>query len=216
MELVAVATRDEVDGFLDGTEVTDEILGRPVFEPPEEPGGLKVAVTGIGRTNAGAVLSVALERYDVSRVVSAGIGGALPGSSLEVGDTVVGTHAVHADLGVEAPDGFGGTEHLGFETSEGYYNSYPLEDLPIEGDRGGIATVSTVSASEDSADRVAERTDALVETMETASIAQVARLAEVPASAVVGVSNHTGENRDFEFQEGTDALEDGLEEVYRD
>jgi len=211
MELVAVATREEVDGFLEGAKVTDEVLGRPVFEVSEN---VYVAVTGVGRTNAGAVLAVALEKHDFSRVVSAGVAGAVPGSSLEVGETVVGTHAVHADLGVEAPDGFGGTEHLGFETSEGYYNSYPLKDLPIEGKRGGIATVATVSASDESADRVAKRTDALVETMETVAIAQVAHLAEVPASAVVGVSNHTGEDREFEFREGVEGLVTALKRLY--
>jgi len=211
MEIVAVATRDEVDGFVDGDEVIDEILGRPVFEVSED---LRVAVTGAGRTNAGAVVGVALERYDVSRVVSTGVAGALPGSSLEVGDTVVGTHAVHADLGVETPDGFGGTEHLGFETSDGYYNSYPLEVLPVEGKRGGIATVATVSASDESAERVAERTDALVETMETVAVAQVGRLADVPVSAVVGVSNHAGTDRGFDFEEGVRAVEDTLSGLY--
>lgn len=208
---MTVATRDEVDGFVEDAEVTDKILGRPVFTVSE---GLRVAVTGVGRTNAGAVVGIALERYDVSRVVSAGVAGALPGSSLEVGDVVVGTHAVHADLGVEAPDGFGGTEHLGFETSEGYYNSYPLEDTPVEGARGGIATVATVSASDESAERVAERTEALVETMETVAVAQVARLANIPASAVVGVSNHAGEERGFDFERGVDALEGALTGVY--
>ena len=209
MELLVTATRDEVADFLEGRDREDEILGRPVYG--NQP---RVVVSGIGRTNAAASVALALERYDVSRVVSCGVGGAVPGSSLEVGDVIVGTHAVHADLGVVTPDGFGGAEHLGFETSEGYYNAYPLEPLGVEAEEGGIATVATVSATDESAREVAERTDAVVETMETVAVAQVARLFDVPASAVVGVSNHAGEDRDFDFEAGAEALHGALTEVY--
>jgi futalosine hydrolase len=209
MELVVTATRDEVSRFIDSRTKTDEVLGRPVYGD-----GPRVLVTGVGRTNAAAAVALALERHDVSRVLSCGVAGSLPGSSLSVGEVVVGTHAVHADLGVETPDGFGGTEHLGFETSEGHYNAYALEDVPVEGKRGGIATVATVSATDEGAREVAERTDAVVETMETAAVAQVARLFGVPASAVVGVSNHAGEDREFDFEAGAEALHGALTEVY--
>ncbi|MFP4189393.1 MAG: futalosine hydrolase [Halobacteriales archaeon] len=209
MELLVTATRDEVAGFVEERDRVDEILGRPVYGE-----GPRTVVSGVGRTNAAAEVALALERYEVSRVVSCGVAGALPGSSLEVGDIVVGTHAVHGDLGVATPDGFGGTEHLGFETTEGYYNAYPLEPLGIEAESGGIATVATVSATDESAREVAERTDAIVETMETVAVAQVARLCGVPASAVVGVSNHAGEKRDFDFEAGAEALHGALAEVY--
>ena len=209
MEIVATATRDEVAAFVEDRDRVDDILGRPVYGTDP-----RVVVTGMGRTNAAATVALALERYDVSRFVSCGVAGALPGSSLDVGDVVVGTHAVHADLGVETPDGFGGAEHLGFETSEGYYNAYPLEPLDVKAEEGGIATVATVSATDASAREVAERTDAVVETMETAAVAQVARLFDVPVSAVVGVSNHAGEDRDFDFEAGAEALHGALTEVY--
>lgn len=209
MEIITVATKDEVADFVESLDETDEVFGRPVYG--NDP---RVVVTGVGRTNAAAVVALALERYDADRVVSCGVAGALPGSSLNVGDTVVGTHAVHGDLGVTTPDGFGGAEHLGFETSDGYYNAYPLEEFDAEGKRGGIATVATVSATDESAREVAERTDAVVETMETVAVAQVARLFGVSASAVVGVSNHAGEDRDFDFESGAEALNDALTEVY--
>jgi len=210
MDIVAVATEDELGGIAAGLPETDEILGRPVYGD-----GPLVAVTGVGRTNASGVVAVALERYDADRVVSTGVAGALPGSGVGVGDTVVGSHTVHGDLGVEAPDGFGGTEHLGFETADGYHNSYPLEDIPeVGGERAGIATVATVSASDEAAERVAERTDAAVETMETVAVAQVARLYGVPASAVVGVSNRAGGDRDFDFAAGSDAVREALGVMY--
>jgi futalosine hydrolase len=209
MKLLAAATRDEVAGFVGDLERVDRVLGRPVYGDD-----VRVVVTGVGRTNAAAAVALALERYDAERVVSCGVAGALPGSSLGVGDVVVGTHAVHGDLGVATPDGFGGTEHLGFETSEGYHNTYPLEDLDAGGERGGIATVSTVSATDEAARGVAERTDAVVETMETVAVAQVARLFEVSVSAVVGVSNYAGEDRNFDFESGVEALDGALAEVY--
>jgi futalosine hydrolase len=209
MELLAAATPDEVAGFVENRDRVDDVLGRPVFG-----GEPRVVVTGVGRTNAAATVALALERYDVSRVVSCGVAGALPEASVDVGDTVVGTHAIHGDLGVATPDGFGGAEHLGFETSDGYYNTYPLEPLDVEAHEGGVATVATVSATDDAAREVAERTDAVVETMETVAVAQVARLFGVSASAVVGVSNHAGEDREFDFEAGAGALHDALTEVY--
>jgi len=209
MELIAAATKDEVADFVRSRDETDEVLGRPVYG--DDP---RVLVTGVGRSNAAASVALALERYDADRVVSCGVAGALPGSSLKVGDTVIGTHAVHGDLGVATPEGFGGAEHLGFETTDGYYNAYPLEELDAEGERGGIATVATVSATDETAREVADRTDALVETMETVAVAQVARLFGVSASAVVGVSNHAGENREFDFETGAAALDDAVREVY--
>lgn len=208
--LVAVATEDEVQGFVEGLEEADSVLGNPVYG--EDP---LVAVTGVGRSNAAATVAVALERYDISRVVSTGVAGALPDSGVDVGDVVVGSRAVHADLGVETSEGFGGTEHLGFETSDGYYNDYPLEPLELEAQKGAVATVASVSATDEAAERVVNRTGADVETMETAAVAQVATRADVPVSAVVGVSNHAGESRDFDFDAGRDAVERALEEIYR-
>lgn len=209
MDLVAVATEDEVQGFVEPLNEGGIILGNPVYG--DDP---VVAVIGVGRSNAAATVAVALERYDVSRVVSTGVAGALPCSGVEVGDVVVGDLAVHADLGVETSEGFGGTEHLGFETSEGYYNDYPLQPLSVDAETGAIATVASVSATDEAAERVVERTDAVVETMETAAVAQVATRADVPVSAVVGVSNYAGEDREFDFDAGRSAVEDALEEIY--
>lgn len=210
MDLVAVATDDEVQGFVEPLEEVDSILGNPVYGDET-----LVAVTGVGRSNAAATVAVTVERYDVSRVVSTGVVGALPDSGLDVGDVVVGDRAVHADLGVETTEGFGGTEHLGFETSEGYYNDYPLEPVDVDGETGAVATVASVSATDEAARRVVERTGAAVENMETAAVAQVATRADVSVSAVVGVSNHAGEDRDFDFDAGRRAVERALEEIYR-
>lgn len=209
MDLVAVATGDEVQGFVEDLEEVDSVLGNPVYG--DDP---YVAVTGVGRSNAAATVAVALERHDFSRVVSTGVAGALPDSGLDVGEVFVGDRAVHADLGVETPEGFGGTEHLGFETTEGYYNDYPLEALSVDAETGAVATVASVSATDEAAEMVVERTGAAVETMETAAVAQVATRADVPASAVVGVSNHAGESREFDFDAGRNAVVRALEEIY--
>ncbi len=209
-EVVAVATEDEAGAFVEDLPRTDTVLGRPVYG--DSP---RVVVTGVGRSNAASSVAVAVERYDVDRVVSTGVAGALPGSTLDVGDTFVGEHVVHADLGVETSEGFGSVEHLGFETTEGFYDSYPLDPLDVDSVSGGIATVSTVSATDEAAEEVRRRTECEVETMETAAVAQTATQADVAVSAVVGVSNHAGEDREFDFRAGQRAVEEALEEVYR-
>ncbi|MDY6780360.1 MAG: hypothetical protein SV760_07420 [Halobacteria archaeon] len=226
MELIAVATLEEVRGFLEGFEREEDVLPqRPLFLHPEDETG--VVVTGVGRTNAAATLSTALETVsEVERVVSVGVGGSLPSSNLHVGEVLVGERAVHADLGIVEREseedewvGFDGVEGLGFETSPGFHNTYPLTDIDAAGKRGSIATVSTVSATRESAREVERRceslgTEADVEAMETASVAQVCRLHGVDVSAIMGVSNYAGDEREFDFDAGREAVEEALHEVY--
>lgn len=210
MDLVAVATEDELQSFVEPLEQTDDVLGRPLYGSDPV-----AAVTGVGRSNAAATVSVAIDRYDVDRVVAAGVAGALPDSDLDVGDTVVGSHVTHADLGVVTPEGFGGTEHLGFETTEGFHNEYPLQPVSLDASVEAVATVASVSAEDSTAREVVERTGAAVETMETAAVAQVATQADLPVSAVLGVSNHAGDDREFDFKAGATAVESALEALYR-
>lgn len=207
--MIAVATREEVQPLVESLDVQRRVLGRPVYRVAGE----ELLVTGVGSTNAAATITAALQEAIPDRIVSCGLAGALPDSELRVGDVVVGTEAVYADLGIQHPDGFHGTQELGFETTPGTYNRYPLQDIPLDAARGHIAEVSTVSATMERARDVRERTDALVETMETTSAAHTATLHNVPAGAIVAVSNHASNERDFDFEAGKTALCDALEQL---
>lgn len=209
--MITVATEEELQPIVEGLEAERRVLGRPVYRVADE----ELIVTGVGATNAAATLTAALRESSPERIVSCGLAGALPGSELEVGDVLVGTEAVYADLGIQRPEGFRGMQELGFETTPGNYNHYPLQDLPLEAARGAIAEVSTVSATDERASEIQARTDAVVETMETASTAHAAALHDVPVSAVVAVSNHAGSERDFDFETGKTALCDTLKKILK-
>ncbi|MDY6776457.1 MAG: futalosine hydrolase [Halobacteria archaeon] len=209
--LVCVAMEEEAEAVLGEreAEAVDEVLGRPVYSC----GDSLVVVTGIGRSNAAASVTLALERYDIEKVVDAGIGGAFRDTAVEVGDVVMGTRAVHADLGLTS-DEFHGMEDLGFETAPGRYNEYDLSPVNVETDgSGAVATVSSVSANDRTAREIRERTGAVVEDMETAGVAQVCYLRDVEVSAVIAVSNYTGDGGEWDFEKGLDALSDAVDEI---
>ncbi|XGI83596.1 futalosine hydrolase [Halorutilales archaeon Cl-col2-1] len=211
--LVCVAMEEEAEAVLGEreaeAEAVGEVLGRPVYSC----GDSLVVVTGIGRSNAAASVSLALERYDIEKVVDAGIGGAFRDTAVEVGDVVMGTRAVHADLGLTS-DEFHGMEDLGFETAPGRYNEYDLSPVNVETDAsGGVATVSSVSANDGTAREIRERTGAVVEDMETAGVAQVCYLRDVEVSAVIAVSNYTGDEGEWDFKRGLDSLSDAVDAI---
>ncbi|MFP4632097.1 MAG: hypothetical protein ACLFMT_01510 [Halobacteriales archaeon] len=209
MDLLVTATETEARAFVEAEAEASDLLGRPLYS-----GDPAVLVSGVGRTNAAATTAVALESLDVDRVVATGVCGALPGSGLEVGDLVVGTEAVHADLGRMEPDGYVDLVGMGFEAVEGSGVTFELDDLSVDASRQRVATVSAASASDEIAEEVAERTEAGVESMETAAVAQTAYLQGTPASALLAVSNYAATEREFDLPHAVESLSRGFEEVY--
>lgn len=207
--MITVATKNEIQQLIEGEDPEQHVLDRPLYRVRGE----LLLVTGIGSVNAAATISAVLQRTTVERVISCGFGGALPGSDLNVGDVLVGTEAVYADLGILYPEGFQGIDEVGYETAPGRHNRHPLMDLPIDGERGVIAEVCTVSATDERASDVRDRTGAMVETMETAATAHTAYLHGIESGAIVGVSNHTGNQRDFDKERAKTALQNALEEL---
>jgi futalosine hydrolase len=71
-------------------------------------GVLRVAalVTGVGKANAALGLGEALAAWRPRLVLAVGVGGAFPGSGLDVGDLAVAGEEWYGDEGVEDEDGF--------------------------------------------------------------------------------------------------------------
>lgn len=175
--------------------------------PDEEPeeltrleGGLWLLRTGIGKANAAGAVGIALAMNPAERVISLGIGGALPESGLSIGDRVLATRSVFADEGVDTPGGFLDCRSMGFPLYEedrglGIECDPDLCSL-IRGcvDREAVvATVSTCSGRDELATRIRRRTGAGVECMEGAAVMLTCHQMGVPGAEIRVISNTTGD-----------------------
>ncbi|MFG0258053.1 MAG: futalosine hydrolase [Phycisphaerales bacterium JB043] len=158
----------------------DEALAERCWSRHSVRDGVDVVVTGVGKANASAGLMRVLDTREDRVVVSCGVGGALVGSSCEIGECVVATRSVYADEGIETEDGFLSCEQMGFGYVRGgepgslmgvECDGRVVDALHREGDhRGGVATVSTCAGTDALARGVVERTGAIAEAMEGASV----------------------------------------------
>jgi len=165
--------------------------------------GYEVIAGGVGPASAAAssaaVLAVAAGKYKL--VISAGIGGGFPGQA-EIGDIVVSTGIVAADLGAETPDGerFMSVDELGFGSARVEVAEAEAlrlaEALQLSGLRviaGQALTVSTATGSAEQAARLAARVPgAASEGMEGYGVAIAAKLAGVPVLELRAISNAVG------------------------
>ena len=165
------------------------------------PSGTFVIASGIGRTNAAAATTAAvLTDGPFSWVMSAGVAGALPDSTLSIGDIVVANKCVYAEEGLESPDGFQNMDQMGFSLGNFTGNEIPadtwmLERLSAIGTVAPIATVATCSGTDIHAKLVQERTGCVCEAMEGAAVVHAANRVGAPAIEIRSISNTTG-NRD--------------------
>ncbi|HWF08513.1 MAG TPA: futalosine hydrolase [Bryobacteraceae bacterium] len=158
---------------------------------------VSVVCTGVGAVNAAWALSRYLDRETVNAIVVCGIGGAYPGSRLQIGDVVCAESECYGDLGADSPQGFLDMRALGFplvSTPEPVYNVLPIQIFPVAR-RARFVTVNTCTGSDEAAAKMVARTGGAVESMEGAAIAHVGALAGIPVGEIRAISNIAG-NRD--------------------
>lgn len=176
----------------------------------------------MGKTNAAHSLTVLLEREAVRGVISFGVAGAYIGSGLGVGDTVLATHVVYGDEGVQTPTGWIGTEGIGIpllrSTEQLRFNWFPLDGPRVAAAArsllaagrvvrtGPFVTVSCCAGTAALGAERAERFGGLCEDMESAALAHVCALRGVPFLAVRGISNLV-EDRDLSRWRLPEAIE---------
>jgi futalosine hydrolase len=146
---------------------------------------------GVGAVNAAISVTRRLARELPRAIVVCGIGGAYPGSALQIGDVACAAMECYGDLGASSPTGFLDMKALGFPVINGptrIYNDLPMQIFPVEA-QGKFVTVSTCTGTRTAADQIATRTGGIVENMEGAAVAHVAHLYGVPVGEVRGISN---------------------------
>lgn len=168
------------------------------------PPGVEIFACGVGPVEAALRTARKLATASYDLVVSAGIGGAFPGRS-RVGDAVLVTSETYADFGLE-----GGGELAvppGTLVDIAHADAGLLvrlgEDPALPCGTG--ITVSAVTATAATGERLAARYGAAVESMEGFAVLRAATLAGTPALEVRGISNYVGERArsawDFEAGE---------------
>jgi futalosine hydrolase len=176
--------------------------------------GIQVVVTGVGPVNAAHAVTRRLVESGAHAIASCGIGGAYPGSCIEVGEAVCASTETYADLGAETADGFLDMAALGFPVVAGdppLFNTLPLDLFPTER-RVPFVTRSACTGTDEGAQEIAARTGGAIESMEGAAVVHVAKLFGVPVAEVRGVSNMVG-NRDrgsWRVGEAADAAQEAL------
>lgn len=195
--LLLVASPLEARAALDALNHADlavpEEWDRRVIAP-----GLEIVVAGVGKANAAAALARFAEPARHGRVIWIGVAGALPDTSLVLGQAVAATACVFADEGLRTPAGFTDCAAMGFPLVPGLGPAIPVDpgvlaELHAVADAAGpIATVSTCSGTDELALEVRQRTGALAEAMEGAAAASVAHRLGIPFGELRAISNTTG------------------------
>jgi futalosine hydrolase len=151
--------------------------------------GFDVVTAGVGPAAAAATTAWRLAAGGYHLVVSAGVAGGMPSRS-GVGDVVVATRSIAADLGADSPDGFLPISQLGF--GDQVIEADPVLKHP-DAVMGSVLTVSTVTGTEAGVEELARRhPDAVAEAMEGFGVATAARLAGVRFAEIRTVSNLIG------------------------
>ncbi|MCW2598855.1 MAG: futalosine nucleosidase, partial [Frankiales bacterium] len=157
-------------------------------------GWATVVVSGIGPAAAAAATATALALSSYDLVLSLGICGGFSGAA-EIGDVVVATDLVAADLGADSPDGFLGLGHLGWAQETHRVDPVHVKAVAArlgEVVTGPVLTVSTVTGTDARAGLLAERHGAVAEAMEGWGVLEAARPYGLPVLEVRTVSNLVG------------------------
>lgn len=161
-------------------------------------GRTTVVVSGVGPAPAAAAAATALAHAHHDLLLSLGICGGFPGAA-EVGDLVVATEIVAADVGADSPEGFLGLSALGWAEEALPVDTALVQrvaellgkaDLPVV--TGPLLTVSTATGTDERALELASRHGAVGEAMEGRGVADAAAPHGVPVVEVRAVSNAVG------------------------
>jgi futalosine hydrolase len=178
------------------------------------PSGVDVLASGVGPVEAAAETARALASGRYRAAINAGIAGAFRGRA-RVGEAVLVAEERMAGLGLE-----GGTRMALPGGATLVDRAFADDDLLAAA--GGVAlrtvcgvTVTTVTATDETALRLAREYDGDVESMEGFAVLRACERAGVPALEIRGISNYVGERSrsEWDFPAGAKACGDALAAV---
>lgn len=176
--------------------------------------GVERLVTGVGPVEAACAVSSALARGTYELVVNAGLAGAFNGAA-RIGDGVVVAEDT-MEVRLESGDTF--SLPRGERTVEAAYSdatlAQQLKSAGFPALRG--VTVSRVTSTEATAQRLARSQGAQVESMEGFAVLRAAERAGIAAIEVRGISNRCGtrENSGWDFAAGVAGLKRIVDAVF--
>lgn len=188
-----------------------EIAGKTLYKGKLSGIDLVLMNTGIGKVNAAHSTTCIVETIPVKKIINMGVGGAYPGTGLDVGDIAVAAKEIYGDEGVIDSGGLSSMKKIGVplvhKGRKKYFNEYPVMLPPLPGKRragkegafsnfkvesGNFVTVSAASGTVRRAEELGKKFSALCENMEGAAIAQVCAIYNIPVFEIRGISNITG------------------------
>jgi futalosine hydrolase len=156
-------------------------------------GTVDFLVSGVGSANAAATSAIALVDGGYDLVISAGIAGGFTPTA--VGETVVASAVVQADLGAEDGSGFLPVSQLGLGSERVELDPALPAELAARchARLGAVLSVSTVTGTQATADARRSRCpDAVAEAMEGAGVLAAARVTDTAFAEVRTISNLVG------------------------
>lgn len=212
--LILSATRMEIEPLLKGSSVLNEELspsGRGLFSCQSRDCPFDILVTGPGVFNACQAAAEHLCRHRPALILQTGIAGIFPESGLDIGDIGIAESECYIHFGVESTTGL--PSPLPFDlidahplTRQGLFPTDPALTEGILGllkhrlpkqasslSAGPFVTVSTITATRKTADRINNTHHPLMESMEGAASAHVACCHSLPFIEVRSGSNRVGD-----------------------
>ena len=186
----------------------------PELEYTRRREGVEIVAAGVGPVEAAIATTAALARRPYEAVVNAGIAGLFRGCG-RVGEALLVTDETLADFGLEGAGRLilpGGATLVEHQSADAVLLER-CSALPLRRGRG--LTVSTVTTTDATAQRLRDRYSADVESMEGFSVLRAAAVAQVPALEVRGISNYVGDRQqaEWDFAAGARAAAAALDAV---
>ncbi|WP_416148410.1 futalosine hydrolase [Salipaludibacillus sp. HK11] len=160
----------------------------------------RVETLGVGPMLAAAKTAEYLTKDTYDIVINMGIAGGFPNVA-NIGDVVVASEVVAADLGAESPEGFKPIEQLGFGKSHFECDNKLAKELinkidqqtDVKAHLGTILTRSTVTGTVETMEQLQKQVPgAAAEAMEGFGVATAAQLARIPFFEIRAISNPVG------------------------
>lgn len=160
---------------------------------------------GVGKVNAAHSATLLCEHFPLRCIINLGVGGAYPGSGLNIGQIALANKEIYGDEGVIEPDRWHGMKRIGIPLVENQGKIYFNEFLPhtglvqefqtrlklkgIDVKVGAFITLSTSSGTIQRALELEKKFKAICENMEGAAVAHICALYNIPFVAIRGISN---------------------------